>query len=491
MIPVFRFADGFFGSHVPTGEIYEFVYWWHNSGLHSVCGTLGWALQATWHRETVHFIMARVKQALCTPAESLADTFRFAQFAYSMNHLHGSQPAEHHGTANIKVKAFGVVIFEGRVDASARLLQVQHLWSEACRIVDIPAGVLRFVHAGKQMNPEFRWCDFQQNETGPLVVHLQSPLEGGGKNFDKDGQTSMKAKNALGSLLLARGSKIEDAEKFAETAVAQCGPDRVLHLVSIGDPQKRWKQLQGIAAAAGHKLPLSQAQYELRSFNDSKRLSQREQVDPAQLVLEPGFFCTEEGAECTIHREVNAAKPGVVMLTPEIARPWFDETQAISQKELGLIVLSASCDCNTASCVACIVPVRDPLGAPCLVNGFLHELGAKKVCLAKKTGPSVHVPNHTATAFSIYRNDVSADDWNAIVRRPVRWSLDQFAEPAVAPLSPPANRKWLDANGKIVMPDLAVLFRFNCRLADDQIAGVTEYITVMSTRTCYVSIWIN
>ena len=83
----------------------------------------------------------------------------------------------------------------------------------------------------------------------------------------------------------------------------------------------------------------------------AKRLSQREQVDPAQLVLEPGFFCTEEGAECTIHREVNAAKPGVVMLTPEIARPWFDETQAISQKELGLIALSASCDCNTASCV--------------------------------------------------------------------------------------------------------------------------------------------
>ena len=209
IIPVFRFADGFFGPHVPTGEIYEFVYWWHNSGLHSVCGTLGWALQATWHRETVHFIMARVKQALCTPAESLADTFRFAQFAYSMNHLHGSQPAEHHGTANIKVKAFGIVIFEGRVDASARLLQVQHLWSEACRIVDIPAGALRFVHAGKQMNPEFRWCDFQQNETGPLVVHLQSPLEGGGKNFDKDGQTSMKAKNALDPCFLPVGRRLK------------------------------------------------------------------------------------------------------------------------------------------------------------------------------------------------------------------------------------------------------------------------------------------
>ena len=64
----------------------------------------------------------------------------------------------------------------------------------------------------------------------------------------------------------------------------------------------------------------------------------------------------------------------------------------------------------------------------------------------------------------------------------MRWSLDQFAEPAVAPLSPPANRKWLDANGKIVMPDLAVMFRFNCRLADDQIAGLLPQSGVGNNR---------
>jgi len=210
--------------------------------------------------------------------------------------------------------------------------------------------------------------------------------------------------------------------------------------------------------------------------NTTKRINssglKQEHVSASNFILQEGFFFCEDGSEAKLCDNIKHGSCGVALVDPVDAAPWIRQTVSITQDELALLVLGA-CPTQGPECVRLDVPALTEHQAPVLLSCCLHQLGRKKVEFRRPSDITVSVEESCVVAITVFRDEVEAEFWDALIQAPVRSVFDVIKNMSVQleTKSSPWGRTWRDQNGKC-SATVATSLQFHIRIASSKVVDV-------------------
>ena len=224
-------------------------------------------------------------------------------------------------------------------------------------------------------------------------------------------------------------------------------------------------------------------------------------LDPAKLIIDDEAFTAHDGTGlCQIQmKEIGPFALGVVLSTPEEASAYLKAGQLVSQGSLGLLLLNADeAQLDTSLTWASLRVVLRCLAnsEPMIVPAYLVQLGKTPVLPRAEPGPQdvLHAPA-ACCKIAVYR-DMVDDDWQQIIRAPVKYVLARLAPLQVCRQGTPQapctclkwhpsqddvirdpvldvwRRQWVSLTFRQTAPEQAEVFIFNMRCLDSLLPSV-------------------
>lgn len=282
---------------------------------------------------------------------------------------------------------------------------------------------------------------------------------------------------------------MEDISIFADKLVSTAGIPAVANCMKSNDFATRSSNIDKLAATLKLSVPPSKPIEASIRKNTSKRINvsglKQEPVSAANFALQEGFFFCEDGSEAKACDNIKHGACGVALVDPVDAAPWIRQSMSITQDELALLVLGA-CPIESSECSRLDVPAITEQQAPVLLNCCLHQLGRKKVEFRRPVDISVSVEESCVVAITVFRDEVEAEFWEALIQSPVRavFELVKTMSVQLETKSSPWGRTWRDLSGKC-SATVASSLQFHIRIARSKIIDV---LNISGQRGIYVAV---
>ena len=182
------------------------------------------------------------------------------------------------------------------------------------------------------------------------------------------------------------------------------------------------------------------------------------------MTIETGFLLNQDDTSCLQLQKIAPNVSGAVLMKYSEAKQWLEKRIVLSQDELVLIVVGACEHPEPDKCLKIQLPVSLN-NEPLIVQGCLHQLGAKHVKVPSDDENVIPQTDSHVVSFTAMKDEIQTDTWESLIQSPVKHVLrllgDEVAD--VAFVSPPWGRSFQRQNKK-VPPAQASTVQFHCRV---------------------------
>ena len=394
----------------------------------------------------------------------------------------------------IKVKAWGVVIFQGWMDGYTTVSIFTRSWEVISGCIESPSQ-LRAVCRGRSINPDRQILEYaHHNEQDELYadIHLVPQMHGGGPGKPKT-EDIVKNKNAIASYLLERGADLQQTSLFAEKLVTSAGGQAIFHVMSIREDGAKMNALEKLAKTLNLSVPDIRHAHAQKNKTVNKKVKEQQfhtrTLCASDFRFKSGFFQNQDGTSCKQIDAIQAGCSGVCMMSPQDAIPWVQGDKTLSEDELAILVLGHCPSSDKAGCKKVITPAFDQHDKPVLLSSCLHNLGKQEIKIQEQSkAADIAVSSTVGCALTIYEDEVDDCIWTKVINTPVKICFDMMQQAGVSLTLPcaPWGRSWRNEKGKCP-PQLADSFQVHIRLPIDKkealmkISGISKvYVTPKS-----------
>ena len=246
---------------------------------------------------------------------------------------------------------------------------------------------------------------------------------------------------------------------------------KLLHEISGVDKPSGWNHFKEWLSKMGHPVPqadkhLEKAAQKIQNAVRKRKDIQKQKVTASQINIMPDHFLKDDKTPAVILKSMIGAKSGVILLDPQDASAWINESKPISQEPLACIVIGHECPAEDVShCCKITVPATDSAGQPLLVAGCMHQLGNKDIMIPQDDMVTMPTEQSIIMSFTAYKDECDRELWKAIIDNPVKVILQvirkDFDQNFLS--CGPWGRSWR-GDKKSVGSDIATSFQFHARV---------------------------
>ena len=338
-----------------------------------------------------------------------------------------------------------------------------------------------FVSGGKRHTEAATTSDlkFTTNIQGNTftVCHIAHPIFGGAGSKQDHKQT---VHAGIGSLLLELGVPLDEVTKHVERLQREYGIPKLTHILFGTVAEERPCQIQELCRQVGIPIEIMK-QKQQRTTSKFQKLEHTSMgralrnLDPSQYQLQAGFFTTQDGQSLPVHVNFSPCVSGITMVTPSQADHWLKTPGKIHVDEMGLFVVG-DIDTDCSKLAKHTVPAVNSNGQPCLIAGYLVQLGEKPVCVHRTEGKEMEItPNEVQIcSFTLWKDDFAEGEWKQITQSPVKSAKrileqDGFKEPFNAPFG-----RTYHLNQKNCPPNVSTSVQFHAEIHTSNLAKILK-----------------
>ena len=385
------------------------------------------------------------------------------------------------GTAPVKVKiqVFGRVLWKGLLPGDLTFQGVLDAWQAIGAALGLPSrgrigsgplkpvGDLTLLQAILEPHAQAF-----VNRQGYLLVTLLPEVRGGGAKDEK----FLDAQTRLAKEFLEHGLSLTVSSSLVDKLIQQAGLARVVKALSLSHPENRWRNILQLCQQFGLEVPQVQARFAKAEHKARAQAKSRPSAGPAvtasDVRLQEGFFKNADGSPAAILSALFPGCTGVCLQDPAEALQSIEAFHSFD--ELAVVVLGHRCPHAASCCGRLTVPALHSVSEPILVTACLHQLGDKKVQARCEHAADVTAEASICAAFTVFKDDWTAPEWQSIVMNPVRRTLEIFRENGLqSPFSTPWGRSFRTGSGPST-PGQCSNIQFHARVAKDGLAALLQ-----------------
>ncbi|CAE7228904.1 unnamed protein product [Symbiodinium sp. CCMP2592] len=304
-------------------------------------------------------------------------------------------------------------------------------------------------------------------KTGHLLVTIQPQIIGGGV---KDENVQL-AKTKVATLLLDRGVSLPETSVTADNLVPKLGSAACLKILSGTDTAQQWLELKNVASTVGVPLPqgdnrTEKAAKRLQRAVRRRRLTGSPEVRACDFTLEEGSWVGIDGAPAAILQTASHNSEGVLLLDArEATSVDLDLLRNIESDALCVVIPGHDCPDPESCCGTISVPARHRAsGQTHLLAACYHNVGSTNLEPHVQHGTDITVTGTTCCTFSMHSSDFAQEEWQEVVRAPVRTAAEAFRKAGVhQAFNDPWSRQYR-CDGRPSQPHLSDTCSFNAKV---------------------------
>eukprot|EP00438_Fugacium_kawagutii_P021778 Skav205464 [mRNA] locus=scaffold4885:263184:268607:+ [translate_table: standard] len=469
--------------HGSIREIIRVMEFCQRSGIETLLNDMGWQLVI----RIPNFASPERMMLLFHPIagarmESITTMRGFLVSAITYCRMPISGP--HTGDAvHVRLNLWGVVLVDGFYDPSTATGRFSLPWFDASSFLGQPSH-MRLISGGKQLNPDYPISQFARIEKDgvpTLKLHMVFQLSGGGPPGSRPKVDAIvKVKNELAKLLLDIGCELQTTSQAVDQLVKRAGNTPLNATIRKRDHAAKLEAIQQIAKDVGVTIPDHNHAALQRQQANFKRLSnlQQEPRPPpcaSAYTLKKGFFRNEDGTECEILQSLQHSACGVFLCDASRADHWLECAGTISQDELALVILGGCKGTASGTCKPISIPATDSSNYPVVLSCCVHQLGRRAVKIQQPTGASVQVEESVICSLTLYRDELSEEDWENLQQHPTKVALECLHAAGVNTqiINSPWGRSWWGNAGKTA-PASATSLQLHVRIPASAIVATLK-----------------
>ncbi len=461
-LPVFRSQSGCVTAEMPKDVYQDFVCALKAVGIDYMCTIWGWTIcmsnvDQRASKAEIHF--RRVNSAVVLTTDNFQDLLAM----WVMRLLLPADRCIDASGVPICIRFHNSKVWQGIVKSSWTIHDVNEPWTLTMIAFQKDCPIRSVIHGKWRPHDDH----IQVFLTEPFVrIQWILPTYGGGKD-----DTKYVAKNKFASILLMHGISFTDVADYVEMVSKNVSPGKLLHELSNIDKPSGWIKFKEWLEKMGHPVPhtdkhLEKAVQKIQKAVRKRRDIGKQQVLASQINILPDHFLKEDRTPAVILKTMIDAKTGVILMDPQDATVWINDSKPISSEPLACIVIGHSCPADDVSqCHPITVPTVDSTGQPLLVAGCMHQLGSKPIIIPQDDMVNMTTDQSIIMSFTVYKDECDRDLWNAITDNPVKTILHvikkEFDQNFLA--CGPWGRSWRN-DKKPCGNDIATSFQFHARV---------------------------
>ena len=279
----------------------------------------------------------------------------------------------------------------------------------------------QIICGGKQQGDIVQFHELPKVYNMDLVrCHIVMPLAGGGGSKQDHKQV---VDLELANLLMEHGLTLADVPDTIKLLVKTYGLPKITNILfGAATPDKSTQLIDmckqvGIDLSNAEKMPSARKKYQ--KLENKKDAALRQNIDPMQYQLQPGFFVIESKEPLQVHQRFNPCTPGISMVTPTQAMPYLTAKHELRTEEKAILVVGTLPQ-EAMTFPKVTVPATNSQGSPCLIAGYLINLGSKKVHMATDAEAAIQTVDTQVCSFTMWKEEFTAQEWDKVTASPVR-----------------------------------------------------------------------
>eukprot|EP00435_Cladocopium_sp_Y103_P014540 s2444_g3.t1 len=199
----------------------------------------------------------------------------------------------------LKMKLWGVVIFNARLPRMFPMQELMDVWDQSCTIIGEHFEVRLVSHVGV-VNPDFALKHYSRcgaNDVTTAVMTFVGSLKGGGPGDKMPSQFhdfNIQQKNGLASFLLSQGADLKESLTFIDSILKGAGGSAVSSIMGQKRVAKKWEGLTQLAMALNIQVPQIAQKLQHARSKAQKKFQHLSKALPANipiesLILKQGF----------------------------------------------------------------------------------------------------------------------------------------------------------------------------------------------------------
>ena len=398
-------------------------------------------------------------------------------------------PKPVHGDDSVmtKVKLWKFVSFKGPLPRMFPMQNFLDIWDQACTIVNDHHAMNLASHAGL-VNPDMALKHFSRCGPGDVAcanLTFVGVLRGGGPNSSNQNdkmpahehELNIQQKNALASFMLSQGAELKECVHFIDSLIRGAGPSAISSVMGQKRVSKKWDGISQLAQALHITMPPLGQKLQIANAKAKKKFQAGARSAPVNLpvyalTIENGFLLNQDDTSCLQLQKIAPNVSGAVLMKYCDAKQWLERRIVLSQDELVLIVVGACDHPEPDKCLKIQLPVTLN-GEPLIVQGCLHQLGARHVKVPSDDENVIPQTDSQVVSFTAMKDEIPVETWETLIQSPVKHMLRLLGDDVtdVVFVSPPWGRSFQRQNKK-VSPAQATTVQFHCRVQKDDLRSV-------------------
>ena len=324
---------------------------------------------------------------------------------------------ECHDGIPVALKFRGSWIWTGKLPSSMSFGELEDLLEIVS--TKVHSSSIRLIFKGKRCNHAESFAvvcsDF------PLRLHLVNEIHGGGGKIE--GWKEVKA--LLGKELIQRGWAVHGLDDITTEWVRCLGVNRLLNVLKVQQPEKRWSSL--VDSAKWHGLQINPVDpTRLRAVKTIQKAMRKKlpmKLSAESFRLCPDFFLNSDDSETVIINKIDMKTTGICLVDLNAVKPWFEQSLPLVSDELAVVVIAepdAPKDVPAYQNVT--FPAVDTRGRQVILRGWIWQFGQKHV----KWSTHEHAIKTTDTivlAMTVWKDECNEQQWNGVVQSMVKASF--------------------------------------------------------------------
>ena len=325
---------------------------------------------------------------------------------------------------HITFKWLKKVLWDGPIHAHTALEDLRKLLTVAFAWLDQGAAP-SFVHRGKNIW-NYKVLDLDDKHSKGCIIHVVRGFHGGGGSKM---QHKVQVKNSLAGTLLEEGVDLQWITNHVERVVDTIGVNKLLPIASLPAGQDRVRQIRELFTNAGFPIPTipKKAVQAPKTLQAKARKQMPASPSPSDVVIDCSYLLNEDDTHPKQIHEFRGQRSGVFLATMADASPWLKEGQPLSADELGMIVMGDSHVNTSLPQKAILLPCDDCQGNHFLLSATLVQFGSKSIKIKPLDDQKISGSECKVSAVTLWKQDWSAEEWNAAVSQTVQFVKDAFA----------------------------------------------------------------
>eukprot|EP00435_Cladocopium_sp_Y103_P025581 s3008_g6.t1 len=332
----------------------------------------------------------------------------------------------------LKMKLWGVVIYNARLPRMFPMQEIMDVWDQACTIVGSHFDVRLVSHAGV-VNPDFALKHYSrcgENDVSTAVMTFVGALKGGGPSEKAAAHVhdfNIQQKNGLATFLLSQGADLKESLVFIDSILKGAGGSAVSNIMGQKRFAKKWEGLTQLAMALNIQMPQIAQKLQKTKNKIQKKFQDFSKSLPANipvesLCLKEGFLKNQDDSNCQQLPRMAPNVSGVVLMKFEDTSEWIEKTVVLSQDELAVVIIGKCRHDDPSKCCKIQLPVclKDE---PLILQACLHQLGAKHVKVENTDEHEIPLNETQVMSVTAVRQEIPDEAWENLLQSPVKSML--------------------------------------------------------------------